>query len=201
MISHKFDEIDLRIMKSLSDDCRESTTQIAKEAGISRPTAIARIERLVEDQLVDFGAKVNVVNMGFKMALLNLETDTTEAKQEILSRLKACPRILQLIQVIEKPCYVALVSAENAETLLSTVECLRSVLNARIVSWQRAKPIIGESFDLKILLEKCDLTPCGKKCGNCSNYQELECVGCPATKSYKGPLSVNRARRGTHSQS
>ena len=188
MISHKFDEIDLRIMKSLSDDCRKPTTQIAKEAGISRPTAIARIERLVENQLVDFGAKVKVMNMGFKMALLNLETDTAEAKQEILSKLKACPRILQLIQVIEKPCYVALVSAENAETLLSTVECLRGVLNARIVSWQRAKPIIGDSFDLKILLEKCDLTPCGKKCGNCSNYQELECVGCPATKNYKGPL-------------
>jgi DNA-binding Lrp family transcriptional regulator len=187
-MSYKFDEIDLKIMKSLSDDCRKSTTQIAKEAGISRPTAIARMKRLVENQLIDLGAKVNVINMGVKMALLNLETDTIEAKQEILSKLKACPRVLQLIQAIEKPCYVALVSAENAETLLSTIECLRDVLNARIVSWQRAKPIIGESFDLKILLEKCDLTPCGKKCGICSNYQELECVGCPATKDYKGPL-------------
>jgi DNA-binding Lrp family transcriptional regulator len=187
-MSYKFDEIDLRIMKSLSDDCRKSTTRIAKEAGISRPTAIARMKSLAENQLIDFGAKVNVINMGFKIALLNLETDTAEAKQEIFSKLKACPRVLQLIQAIEKPCYVALVSAENAETLLSTVECLRGVLNARIVSWQRAKPIIGESFNLKILLEKCDLTPCGKKCGNCSNYQELECVGCPATKTYKGPL-------------
>jgi DNA-binding Lrp family transcriptional regulator len=187
-MSKKFDEIDLRIMKSLSDDCRKSTTQIAKEAGISRPTAIARLKNLVENQLVDFGAKVNVINMGFKMALLNLEADTIEAKREILSKLEACPRVLQLIQTIEKPCYVALVSAENAETLLSTIECLRDVLSARIVAWQRAKPIIGESFDLKILLEKCDLTPCGKKCGICSNYQELECVGCPATKNYKGPL-------------
>jgi DNA-binding Lrp family transcriptional regulator len=187
-MSCKFDEIDLRIMKSLSDDCRKSTTQIAKEVGISRPTAIARMKSLGESRLIDFGLKVNVINMGFKMALLNLETDTTEAKQEILSKLKACPRVLQLIQAIEKPCYVALVSAENAETLLSTVECLRGVLNARIVSWQRAKPIIGESFNLKILLEKCDLTPCGKKCGNCSNYQELECLGCPASKNYKGPL-------------
>ena len=185
---YRFDEIDLKIMKSLSDDCRKSTTQIAKEAGISRPTAIARIKSLGENHLVDFGAKVNVINMGFKMAVLNLETDGIEAKQEIISRLEACPRVLQLIKVIEKPSYVALVSAENAETLLSTVECLRDILSARIVSWQRAKPIFGESFDLKILLEKCDLTPCGKKCGNCSNYQELECVGCPATKTYKGPL-------------
>ena len=185
---NKFDEIDLKIIKSLSIDCRKSTTQIAKEAGISRPTAIARLKNLGQNQLVDFGAKVNVINMGFKMALLNLEADTIEAKKEILSKLEACPRVLQLIQTIEKPCYVALVSAENAETLLSTIECLRDVLSARIVTWQRAKPIIGESFDLKILLEKCDLTPCGKKCGICSNYQELECVGCPATKNYKGPL-------------
>jgi len=184
----KFDEVDLKIMKSLSDDCRKSTTQIAKEVSISRPTAIARIKGLIENRLVDFGTKVNVLNMGFKMALLNLEADTIESKQEIISKLEACPRVLQLIQTIEKPCYQALVFAENAETLLSTIECLRDVFSARIVTWQRAKPIIGESFDLKIFLEKCDLTPCGKKCGNCSNYREAECVGCPAAKDYKGSL-------------
>lgn len=184
----KYDETDLKIMKSLSRDCRKSTTQIAKEVGISRPTAIVRLKHLMESRLVDFGAKVNVVNMGFKTALLNLETDRIEAKQELLNKIKACPRVLQLVQTIEKPCFVALVSAENAETLLSTVECLKSVLDARILSWQRVKPIVGESFDLKIMLEKCDLTPCGKKCGVCSNYQESECVGCPPTKDYKGPL-------------
>jgi DNA-binding Lrp family transcriptional regulator len=187
-MSYKFDEIDLRIMKSLSEDCRKSTTQIAKEAGISRPTAIARIRNLAEKKIVDFDAKVNVTSMGFKMALATLETDNLEERQGIVTILEACPRVLQLVQTIEKPSYTALVCAENSETLLSAIECLRSVLSAKITSWQRVKPIIGDTFDLKIFLEKCELTPCGKKCGLCSSYQESECVGCPATKDYKGPL-------------
>ena len=188
MMPYKFDDVDLKIIKSLSEDCRKSTTQIAKEAGISRPTAIARIRELAEKRIVDFDAKVNVANIGFKTALVNLETDNVEERQRIVTILETCPRVLQLVQAIEKPSYTALVCAENAETLLSAIECLRSVLSARITSWQRVKPIIGDTFDLKIFLEKCELTPCGKKCGLCSSYQESECVGCPATKAYKGPL-------------
>jgi len=187
-VSCKLDEIDLKIIKSLSEDCRKSTTQIAKEAGISRPTAIARIRRLAENNLVDFGAKVYVARIGLKLVLLTLETDNVEDKQDIVTKLEACPRVLQLVQAIEKPNYTALVCAENAETLLSAIDCLKSVLSARITSWHRVKPIIGDTYNLKIFLEKCELTPCGKKCGICSSYQESECVGCPATTDYKGPL-------------
>ena len=187
-MSCKIDEIDVRIIESLSEDCRKPTTQIAKEIGVSRPTVIARIRNLAKNHIVDFGAKVNVTKLGFKLALLSLETDNVKEKQNIVTKQAACPRILQLVQTIEKPNYTAIVCAENAETLLSTIDCLKGILNARIISWHRIKPIIGESFNLKILLEKCELTPCGKKCGICSNYEESECVGCPATKDYKGPL-------------
>jgi Lrp/AsnC family leucine-responsive transcriptional regulator len=185
---YKFDDVDVRIIRSLSEDCRKSTTQIAKEAGISRPTAIVRIRKLAEKRIVDFGAKVNITSMGFKMALVSLETDSIEERQRNVTILEACPRVLQLVQAIEKPSYTALVCAENSETLLSAIECLRGVLSARITSWQRVKPIIGDAFNLKIFLEKCEMTPCGKKCGICSSYQESECVGCPATRNYRGPL-------------
>lgn len=188
MTSCKIDSVDLRIIKSLSEDCRKSTTQIAKEAGISRPTAIARLRNLAKKHIVDFNAKVNVANMGFKVALVNMQTENVEERQRTVRLLETCPRVLQLVQAIEKPNYSALVCAENAETLLSAINCLSSILTAKITSWQRVKPLIGNTFDLKIFLEKCKLTPCGKKCGLCSSYQESECVGCPATKDYKGPL-------------
>jgi DNA-binding Lrp family transcriptional regulator len=188
MTECKFDDVDLRIIKSLSEYCRKSTAQIAREARISRPTAIARIKNLAGEHLVDFGAKVRITNMGFKMASLALETNTTEAKQKTAAILETCPRVLQLLQTIEKPYYTALVCAEDSDTLLSVIECLRTVLNARIISWQRVKPLIGDSFDLKIFFEKCELTPCGKRCGLCSSYQESECAGCPPTKDYRGPL-------------
>jgi Lrp/AsnC family leucine-responsive transcriptional regulator len=194
MMACKVDEIDLKIIKSLSEDCRKSTTQIAEEAGISRPTAIARIRSLAEKEIVDFGAKVRIANIGFKMASLTLETDTAEAKQKNVEIMKTCPRVMQLVQTVGKPHYSALVCAEDSDTLLSAIECLRIVLNARITSWQSSKPIIGDTFDLRIFLEKCELTPCGKKCGLCSSYQESECVGCPPTKDYRGPLLATKPK-------
>lgn len=184
----KFDEIDVRIMKSLSEDCRKSTTQVAKEAGISRPTAIARIRRLSESNILDFGAKVNLTEMGFKLAMLTLESATAEDDKKLVNKLAVCPRVIQLVQIIGRREYTALVCAENADTLLSAIECLRDVLDAKISFWQRVKPVLGKSFNLQIFLEKCEFTPCGKKCKVCAQYTESACVGCPATREYKGPL-------------
>lgn len=145
------------------------------------------MNELAKMNLVDFGAKVNIEKLGFKLAFIFLETDETQSRQDSVDKLAACPRVLQLIQAIVKPIYSALVCAETAETLLSSIECIRNVLSPRIISWQRFKPIIGETFSLKIFLEKCELTPCGKKYAICVSYTESDCVGCPATTNYNGP--------------
>ena len=187
-MSYKLDTIDLKIIKSLTENCRKSTSQIAKEAGISRPTAIARLETLTENGIIDFSVRVNLSKLGFKLGLVTYQFDEDQPKQDVLAKVKNCPRILQLLRTVNSSTYTALIFAENTETKLSAIECLRSVLNARTVSAQRVKPVLGETFDLKIFLEKCELTPCGKKCGICSNYEESECIGCPASKYYKGRL-------------
>jgi DNA-binding Lrp family transcriptional regulator len=187
-MSKTIDALDVKIMKSLSEDCRKSTTQIAKEAGTSRPTAIARIKQLSENQIIDFGAKINLTKLGLKLASIHFETKLTETSQQIADKLKLCPRIIQLIQLAGKPNFTALIYVEDAETLLSSIDCLESYLGLKITSYQRILPLIGESFNLKISLEKCEKTPCGKECGLCLSYQHVECAGCPATNEYRGPI-------------
>jgi Lrp/AsnC family leucine-responsive transcriptional regulator len=187
-LSIKLDAIDLKIIKSLTENCRKSTSQIAKEAQISRPTAIARLKALEENRVIDFSARVNLMTLGLKLALVTYQVDETKMKEDIVNRLKNCPRILQLLRAVNSSIYTALIFAENTETKLSAIDCIGSVLDAKIISSQRVKPVLGETFDLKIFLEKCELTPCGKKCGTCSNYEDSECVGCPAAKNYKGLL-------------
>jgi DNA-binding Lrp family transcriptional regulator len=182
------DELDLKIMKSLSEDCRKSTTQIANEAGTSRPTAIARIKQLTENQIVDFGAKINLTKIGLKLASIHFETNQSETSGEIVKKLKLCPRVVQLVQLSGKSSYTALIYVEDAETLLSSVECLESYLGLKITSYQRIIPLIGESFNPKICLEKSEKAPCGKGCGLCLSYQQVECAGCPAIKEYRGPI-------------
>jgi DNA-binding Lrp family transcriptional regulator len=187
-MSKTIDALDLKIMKSLSEDCRKSTTQIAKEAGTSRPTAIARIKHLSENQIVDFGAKINLTKLGLKFASIHFETNIAETSQQVVDKLKLCPRVIQLVQLVGKPNYMALIYVEDAETLLSSIGCLESYLGLKITSYQRVLPLIGESFNPRLCLEKSQKTPCGKECGICLSYQHVECAACPATSEYRGPI-------------
>jgi Lrp/AsnC family leucine-responsive transcriptional regulator len=181
------DKIDMKIINALSEDCRKSTTQIAKETGTSRPTVIARLKQLSESKTVDFKAKLNLKSIGLKFATIHFKVEKARESKQIVEKLKLCPRVLQLIQWAGKPNYAALIYVEDAETLLSTIDCLESFLGLKIQSYQRVLPLIGESFNLNLSLEKCEKTPCGKECGLCLSYQQDECKGCPTTTKYKGP--------------
>ena len=184
----KKEALDLRLINSLSDDCRKSITQIAKEVGISRPTAIARISGLAKKEIIDFGVKINVAKLGFKLISVHFELQKEEETESILTNLLTCPRLLQLFQEVGKNRFTAVMFAENAETMMSAVECLRTALNVNITSWERIICLKGDSFDLKIALDKGEKTPCGQECRTCISFQQSECLGCPSTKDYKGPL-------------
>jgi DNA-binding Lrp family transcriptional regulator len=182
------DELDLKFIKSLSENSRKTITQIAKEVGTSRPTAIARIKSLAENNIVDFGVKINIAKLGFKLISVHFELEKWEEAESILAKLLICPRLLQLFQEVGKNRFTAVMFAENAETMMSAVECLRTALNANITSWERIISLAGDSFSLKISLDKGEKTPCGRECGVCISFQQSECLGCPSTKEYKGPL-------------
>jgi DNA-binding Lrp family transcriptional regulator len=182
------DTLDLKIIKSLSENSRKPTTQIAKEAATSRPTTIARMNSLAKRKIVDFGAKINVAKLGFKLASVHFESEKTEDTENIIAKLSTCPRLLQLFQEVGKNTFTAIVYAENADTIISAIDCFKTALNAKITSWERILYHAGGAFDLKIILEKCEKTPCGKECGVCLSFKQSECTGCPATKDYKGPI-------------
>jgi DNA-binding Lrp family transcriptional regulator len=187
-MSKSIDELDKKIISSLSDDCRKSTTQIAKEAGTSRPTVIARMKQLSESQIIDFKAKINLKKLGLKFATIHFKVEKAQESKQVIEKIKLCPRVLQLIQLAGKPNYAALIYVEDAETLLSSIDCLESFLGIKILMYQRVLPLIGESFNLDISLEKCEKTPCGKECGLCLSYQHVECAGCPTTTKSRGPI-------------
>ncbi len=184
-MSEAIDELDLKIIKALSEDCSKPITQIAKETKISRPTVIARISKLKKTGIIDCGAKINVSKLGFKLASIHFEAKDPKLEEQMIAQITKCPRLLQLFQVTGKSTYIALVFTENTETLLSTIDCLSTLLSAKVLSYQRVIAKANESFHLKIT-EKGEITPCGKECGACIAYKQNECFGCPSSKDYKG---------------
>ena len=67
-MSKTLDQLDLKILKALTQDSRKSITQTAEEAGTTRPTVMARINSLFSEETIDFGAQVNISKLGLKMA-------------------------------------------------------------------------------------------------------------------------------------
>ncbi|MEM3874117.1 MAG: Lrp/AsnC family transcriptional regulator [Candidatus Bathyarchaeia archaeon] len=59
------DELDLKILKILQDDCRISLEQIAKMVGVPKSTIYYRIKRLEEEGIIEgYYAKINFAKLG-----------------------------------------------------------------------------------------------------------------------------------------
>jgi len=184
----KLDKIDLKIIKCLMSDARQSASQLSRDVGVSRLTIINRLKRLTEENIIDTKAGINIGKLGFQASIVALEVKA-DLKQQTERNLSECPRVLTLLRLNEKANLLVLLYGENQNTLGSTIECLRDLPNINIVYVHSLVPwFFPKTFSLRIFPEKNDLAPCGRKCSGCIRYENDQCVGCPAVTEYKGPL-------------
>jgi DNA-binding Lrp family transcriptional regulator len=106
--------------------------------------------------------------------------ESAEAMQKLLERFKECPRVINVFKTIGGYNLITLVVAEDQEVIGHT----RSEFYT-----------IGKIYFTPFLLVREYLThiekeeaPCNVDCKPCRRYLNNKCVGCPATKHYKGTL-------------
>ena len=73
----KLDSIDIQILKSLSEDARKSSREIAKELGIATGTVYNRIKRLTDEKIIKgYVTMLDASKVGFELsALILLQVD------------------------------------------------------------------------------------------------------------------------------
>lgn len=185
----KFDPIDIKIIEALRKDGRRPVLQVSKEIGVSRPTVINRLARLVEGDILSIKAALNLNELNFKTSFVAFEVKNQEARQRLEKMLLACPRVLMLLRPTGKANVLILLWGEDQNTLNSTIESFRSVKDADLVYvYSSDPPLLNDSFSLKVFPVKGDIAPCGKVCADCLQFVEDRCMGCPAVNGYKGPL-------------
>jgi len=188
-MTRRLDKVDLKIIESLKSDARRPVTQIAKEVGVSRPTVINRLNRLVTENLIHIDVGLNIRKLGFQTACVALEVKGVDVRRKVEENLSKCPRVLTILRLTEKANLMALFFGENHSTLTSTIESLRDFSGADIVYVHHSEPpLFTETVSLNVFPEKSDIAPCGRKCSDCFRYQNDQCIGCPAVIEYKGPL-------------
>lgn len=179
------------ILRMLVENGRIGLVEIAKQLGISHVAVHKHIRQLIDKDLIRVQANVNPKKLGTYLVLIILEVHE-EALREIMSKFKECPRIIFLATMVGGYNVVALMIAENEDVLksISTVCAIRVLKGIRrsnvYIIADLAKP---EYLPIKLPFPRNrENTPCGRECSVCEMYVEKKCLGCPATKYYRGPL-------------
>jgi DNA-binding Lrp family transcriptional regulator len=167
---------------------------MAKATGFTSMGVKKRLKKLQDQEAIKTQALVNPSALGLSSAIVMLEMADTKAMNDLLAKFKQCPRIVYIFKTIGGYNLIALVVAENQDTLesISSEECsLRSGQGIRRSEfYQIGETLFSPFLPVRECLAYRDKlkAPCGVDCIPCARFQNKKCVGCPATKYYRGTL-------------
>ena len=113
------DEVDKKIIARLQEDGRTSLEDLSKVTGFTSMGTKKRLEKLINNGTMKISALLNAEALGLHLAVVMLEMENAEATQNLLERFKECPRIIQIFKTMGGFNLIAIVLAENRETLES----------------------------------------------------------------------------------
>jgi DNA-binding Lrp family transcriptional regulator len=188
------DEVDRKIISQLQLDGRTTLQELAKTVGFTSMGTKKRLQKLLERDTIRVSALLNPISFKLFPAIVMLEMESAKAMQNLINRFKDCPRVINIFKTIGGYNLIALVVAENQDTLesISMEKCsLRSNAGIRRSEFYPIGDIHFSPFlQIRENLAHKDktLTPCNVDCSPCNRYKTLKCVGCPTTRHYRGTL-------------
>ena len=186
--------MDRKIISHLQLDGRTTLEELAKTVGFTSMGIKKRIKKLLDQGAIKVSASLNPVSFKLSPAIVLLEMESAEATQNLLDRFKDCPRVIQIFKTIGGYNLIALVIAEDQNTLesISMEKC--SLRSGRGIRRSEFYPI-GDIYFSPFLPVREYLThkertvaPCNVDCRPCARYKTKKCVGCPTTIHYLGTL-------------
>ena len=188
------DEIDKKIISELIENGRVSYKHLGDVIGYTIMGVKRRVQNMLSKNIIKVSAGINVDSLNLHAALILLELESQEALSKCLERFKECPRIINLFTLLAGYNLAALVIAEDRETLESESmeKCsLRCMPGVRRTEFYPIGSIHYSPFlrmRINLATKNMEIAPCNVSCKSCIRYKDKKCVGCPATKYYRGPL-------------
>lgn len=115
----KLDNIDLKILKQLQEDCRQPNVDLAEEVGLSPPACLKRLKRLRESgvihkevALLDAKLAGNGLNL---VVSVEMERDRADIYRQFSAAVQAAPEVMECYQVSGETDFVLIVSVADVE--------------------------------------------------------------------------------------
>ncbi|MEM3088639.1 MAG: AsnC family transcriptional regulator [Candidatus Bathyarchaeia archaeon] len=185
------DEIDKILISELQKNGRTALSHISKKVGISHVAVRKRLEKLLKEEMVSISADLNMEALGAKIAALVVEVENFTRLKELMNLFRDCPRTV-FLSGLSASNLLTIVIGEN----LSTLESVIGVCSVRVQKGVRRSevhigslPTYPRFLPIRITPRKeAEIAPCGAKCEGCWSLKNSQCLGCPSTKFYSGPL-------------
>ncbi|HTX44345.1 MAG TPA: Lrp/AsnC family transcriptional regulator [Methanocella sp.] len=185
MDSIDLDEKDRMIVSLFEKNPDVSQVEIAEQVGLSQPTVGARISKLKQSGVISTTVGMDLMKVGLKLAKVDV---TTKNSIDVLGQFKACPCFLNGFVVSGKENLSLFFISEDISTIEAIID--KHIRSHPAVTDVDLGIIITAINDLvlpvKLNVEKGDKTPCGFDCKECDYYTSNRCLGCCASKAYKG---------------
>ena len=179
------DEKDRKIVSLFETNPDVSQVEIAEQVGLSQPTVGARISKLKQTGVISTIAGMNLMKVGLKMAKVDV---TTKDSIKLINQFKDCPYFLNGFIVSGKENVCMHFIAEDISSVEAIVDKhIRSDPSVTDVDMGVVITTIKDMIQpVKLNVEKGSMTPCGHDCALCEYYTSKRCLGCAASKAYKG---------------
>ncbi|MDQ1281305.1 MAG: hypothetical protein QG670_2570 [Thermoproteota archaeon] len=188
------DEVDRKIIQQLQENGRTTFEELGKKTGFTSMGVKKRVDKLLEEEIIKVSTSINLKSLNLCAAIVLLEMESADVMQLLLERFRNCPRVVHIFTTLGGYNLIALVVAENQETLqsISMEKCsLRSSEGIRRSEFYPIGNIhfspflpVRENLTHKEMMD----APCKVDCIPCTRYKTKSCVGCPATSCYRGTL-------------
>ncbi|RLF16507.1 MAG: hypothetical protein DRJ97_00415 [Thermoprotei archaeon] len=189
------DRLDRELISLLQQDGRMSFEELGRRLNLTGMGAKKRLKKLLDEGMLRVTAVVDAERIGVKLFLIMADVGSSSKRAEILNLLEECPRIVQAFSLLGAYNLCFLLAVEDDWTLENILSyncvlgrCQEDIRKMEVYSVLRAS--IPRHVMLRMYLSRRGLekTPCGVLCISCEGYEKRSCVGCPATKFYRGTL-------------
>jgi len=188
------DEVDRKIVSQLQLDGRMTLKELSKIVGYTSMGVKKRVKNLLEQEAIKISALLNMELLNLSAAIVFLEIESSEAMHNILERFKYCPRVVHIFTTLGGYNLIAVIIAENKETLesISIEKC--SLRSNRGIRRSEFYPISDVNYSPFLAIrqhlaqKQNTICACDVDCGSCRRYKAKKCVGCPMTHYYRGSL-------------
>ena len=167
------DEIDLEIIKSLSQNGRKSFVEIAKKTGLTSVGVKNRIEKLIKQDVLRIQGLLNIEKFYSVSATIGVEAPS-EVISELIKKFENCPLVYNLVRLPSghrQNLIIGLLASNLKRINDLIVKQLRSEPGIRNIEADIGElPIAPKGHLLSNLADKSKKCLCEKRCNECEYF-------------------------------